>query len=218
MSSNDSCIVYSGKGWLAGNGKLEGLLDQLIDRLAADHRGTELHPRQNVLHRLCEQLIRRLQHLERIHISFSGAVDYELSLDLARNTRAFQNRWILRLWALGEHFSGLLDLELEIGLVGGGNSAHDSRARAALDAFSAEVAFVRDRLREIDLGDFDVDLDGRAKNLESLRRRRLDDDLFRRRRLVRHLRRLLLHLDELNLLSLRLFVLAACARGCVHRG
>src|SRR6266849_1709440 len=218
MSSNDSCIVYSGKGWLAGNGKLEGLLDQLVDRLAADHRRAELHPRQNVLHRLCEQLIRRFQHLERIHIGSSGAIDYELSLDFARNARAFQNRRILRLRTLGEHLSGLLDLKLEIGLVGVGDSADDASTCAALYALAAEVVFVRDRLREIDLGDLDVDPDGRAKNLKTLRRRRLDDYLLRRRRLVRRLRWLLLHLDELNLLSLRLFVLGASARGCVHRG
>jgi hypothetical protein len=30
---------------LARNGELEGLLDQLVDRFAADHRGTESHPR-----------------------------------------------------------------------------------------------------------------------------------------------------------------------------
>src|ERR1700693_1006549 len=187
MSSSDSCIVYSGKGWLAGNGKLEGLLDQLVDRLAADHRGAELHPRQNVLHRLGEQLIRRLQHLERIHIGFSGAADYELSLDFARNAGALKNRWILRLWTLGEHLRGLLDLEFEVGL-GGGDSAHDASTCAALDALAAEVVFVRDRLREIDLGNLDVDPDGSAKNLESLRRRWLDDYLLRRRRLCGYLR------------------------------
>src|ERR1700680_4108443 len=184
MSSNDSCIVYSGRGWLAGNGKLERLLNELVDRLAADHRGAELHPRQNVLHRLCEQIIRRFQHLERIQICFPRAADDELSLHLARNARAFQNRWVLRLRTLGEHLSGFLDLELEIGLVGVGDSANDAVAGAALHTLAAEVTLVRDRLREIDLGDLDVDLDGRAKDLEALWRRRLDDDLLRRRGVV----------------------------------
>src|SRR2546421_127543 len=79
---------------------------------------------------------------------------------------AFEHRRVFWLWAVGEHLRRLLDLEFEVRLVGVCRSTDHARACSALHAFAAEVAFVGDRLREIDLGNLDVDPDRRAKNLE----------------------------------------------------
>src|SRR4051812_21474297 len=130
MSSNDSCIVYSVRGCLARNGELKRLLHQLVDRLTADHCRAETSPRQIVFDGLCEKLIGRLENLELIHVGFPVAAHHELRLNLPSDAGALQNRWILRLGAILDHLCGLLDLKLEIGLVGDrSGSSHDTTAR-----------------------------------------------------------------------------------------
>src|SRR6476660_8917928 len=98
MSINDSCIVYSEKGLeLARNGELERLLDQLVDRLATDHRWAEAHSGQNVLDCLGEEIVCRLQHLERVIVRLAVAPHDELRLNFTRYARALQYRRIFRL-------------------------------------------------------------------------------------------------------------------------
>src|SRR5687767_6785149 len=143
MSRSESSIVYSVR-LLAGNGKLERLLNQLIDRLAADHRGTESHSRKNILNRLREQLIGGLKHLELTHVGFATAQHHKLCLNLSSDAGALQYRRVFRLRTVLQHLRGLLDLELEIGLVRVGYSTDDAGSGSAFHTLAAEVAFVGD--------------------------------------------------------------------------
>src|SRR5436853_4171786 len=107
MSSSDSCIVYSVKGFLTWNRELERLLNELVDGLPADHRRTEMHPRQHVLDRLREELVGGLQHLERVHVGLAVISHDELRLNLSGDSGALEHRGILRLRAVLQHLRRL---------------------------------------------------------------------------------------------------------------
>src|SRR3954467_14509393 len=96
MSSSDSCIVSYSYGVLAGNGELERLLDELLHWPSTDHCRAEVHPRQNVLDGLREELVCRLEHLELAHVRSSVSIHHELCLNLTRDAGALQNRRIFR--------------------------------------------------------------------------------------------------------------------------
>src|SRR3954463_16493114 len=148
MSSSDSCIVYSVRGCLARNCELERLLNQLVDRLAADHWGAEVHPGEDGLHRLREELVGGLQRLERIHVGLAVIAHHELRLDFAGDARALENRRVFRLRAVGKHFRRLLNLKFEVRLRGRDppGPAYYAAASPALPAFPSEVVFVGDGL------------------------------------------------------------------------
>jgi hypothetical protein len=98
-------------------------------------------------------------------------------------------------------------------------AADDALRDAALDSLAAEVGLVDDLLAEVDVRDHVRDLDRRGEHLKALRRRRRDGHVRwrRRRRLVLRRRRfVLLHLDELDLLFLRLLGLNRRVRCRVH--
>src|SRR5205085_5246731 len=85
------------------------------------------------------------------------------------------------------------------------------------DALTAEVGFVGDFLRQIDVRQHVGNLDRRRQHLKSLRWRWCDQRLRRRRFLLRWRRLVLLHLHELDLLGLRLLECFLRLKRSVHR-
>src|SRR5688572_17192193 len=190
-------------------------LHELLHFPATDLGGVELHRGKHRPDRRREQVVRRLEDLEGLHVGLSFRVDDKLGEHFALDVALAEHIGIARARIAGNRKRRLLDLELEVGLVRiyGTRPAFDALAGAALDTLSREVVLVRHGLGEVDVRDLVRDLDRRGEHLESLGWRRSRDDVRWRRRLLLGRRRFVLgDFDELHLFRLFLRQLLAGIR------
>ena len=127
-----------------------------------------------------EELVAGLENLEAARLETARGVDDELGEHLALDVGGAKHVGVAQVAASGDLLHLLLDLELEVRLVGVDRcrTAHDALGDATGDALTREVGLVRDLLGEVDVGEHVRDLDRRGEHLEALRRRRRHHDVL----------------------------------------